>query len=187
MQSKARIGDHPIHPMLVGFPIVLYTATVAALLAYVGTSDAFYYRAAMVANVGGVAFALIATIPGAIDLFSLPKRSEARVTGIKHASFALLTTGIFAVCAALLWRNWDHRNLDSVYGLDAAVPLALGVAGLVTLVIVGVLGWSMVQTHHVGVKPTLVRPAQPRAARLDHVPGHLHVVQRQSELHSLRH
>jgi uncharacterized membrane protein len=174
--------------MMVAFPIALFTATVAALLAYVGTSDGFYYRAALVANVAGVAVALAATVPGAIDLFGLPRGSEARAAGIKHASFALLTTGIFAVCAALLWRNWNGHAADSSYGLEAGVPLAVGVAGLVTLVIVGVLGWSMVQTHHVGVKPTFLRPQPPGCPPdAERLATHLHHARRQGELHTLRH
>jgi uncharacterized membrane protein len=162
MYSRAKIAGHPIHPMVVVFPIALYAATVAALLAYVGTADAFYYRAAMVANIGGVAMALVAAIPGAIDLFALPHRSRARATGIRHASFALLTTGIFAVCGALLYRGWTGRLMvDGRWNLDATIPLAVGVVGLVTLVIVGVLGWTLIQTHHVGIKPALVKADQP--------------------------
>ncbi|MBS1120842.1 MAG: hypothetical protein H6Q90_3070 [Deltaproteobacteria bacterium] len=124
---------------MVAFPIALFTATVAALLAYVGTSDAFYARAALAANVAGVAMALAATVPGAIDLLGLPRGSAARTSGIKQASFAWFTTAIFVACAALQWRN---RVAETSAGLDAAGPLAVGVAGLVTLVIVGVLGWA---------------------------------------------
>jgi uncharacterized membrane protein len=155
MLSKARIAGHPIHPMLVALPIGMFVATVATLLAYMNSGDPFYYRAAMVANVAGVVAGLVAAIPGAIDLFALPARSEARLTGIKHASSALLALGLFAVSAALLWRDWNAVGDDAV--LTAAVPLAMAVAGLLVLTIVGVLGWSLVQTHHVGVKPTLVR------------------------------
>ena len=158
MLSKARIAGHPIHPMVVVFPIALFTVTVAGLLAFIGTKDSFYYRAALIACTGGVAMALLGAIPGAIDLFSLPKGSPARATGIKHASVALLTVGIFAVTAALLYRNWSSREfVDGMWNLDATVPLAIAVAGMVTLVIVGFLGFSLVQTHHVGIKPALVR------------------------------
>ena len=146
MYSRARVAGHPIHPMIVVFPIALFTATVAALLAFVGTGDLFYYRAALVACAGGVAMALIGALPGAIDLFSLPK-GRARSTGFKHASFALLTVGIFAAVAAMLYRNWIGGELE------ATIPLAVAVAGMVTLVIVGILGWTLVQTHHVGIKP----------------------------------
>ena len=158
MYSKAKIAGHPIHPMVVVFPIALYTATVAALLAFLATADSFYYRAAMVASLAGVAMALVAVIPGAIDLLALPRYSRARATAIRHASFAVLTTGIFAVCGALLFRGWTGRVMvDGRWDLDATIPLAVGVVGLVTLVIVGVLGWTLVQTHHVGIKPALVK------------------------------
>jgi hypothetical protein len=41
------------------------------------------------------------------------------------------------------------------------VPLALAVVAWVTMVIAGSLGWTLVQTHHVGIKPALVRPDRP--------------------------
>jgi len=162
MYSNAKIAGHPIHPMVVVFPIALYTATVAALLAYVGTADPFYYRGAMVTNIAGVAMALIATIPGALDLFALPRFSRARAIAIRHASFAILTTGIFAASGALLYRGWVGRMMvDGRWDLDATIPLAVGVVGLVTLLIVGALGWTLIQTHHVGIKPALVKAHVP--------------------------
>jgi uncharacterized membrane protein len=159
MNSRARIAGHPIHPMLVAFPIAFYTATIAVLLAYIGTGDAFWYRVAMVANLAGVVTAVIAVLPGAIDLFSLPPRSPARVTGLQHAGFNLLATVLFAVSAVLLYRGWTHRVVvNGEYTFDATIPLAIGVVGWILMVIAGSLGWSLVQTHHVGV-----RPAPPRA------------------------
>lgn len=154
MDSKAAIAGHPIHPMLVALPIGMYVATVAALLTYVGLDDPFYFRMALVANVAGVVMALVAAIPGAIDLFSLPRNSRARVAGIKHASFALLATGLFAVAAATSYRQWAGAGVP-----DATVPLAIAIVGLLALLVAGALGWALVQTHHVGVKPSF------RAAR----------------------
>lgn len=158
MDSKARVAGHPIHPMLVVFPIAMFTATVAALLAFIATRDTFYYRAAMTAGAAGVSMAILAAIPGAIDLFSLPKGSRARAIGVRHASFALLTVGIFSVSTAVMVRNWVTKTMvDGAWALDATVPLAIGVLGLVTLIIVGILGWTLVQTHHVGIKPATIR------------------------------
>jgi len=148
--------------MVVVFPIALFSATVASLLAFIGTRDTFYFRAAMTAGAAGVTIALLAAIPGAIDLFALPKGSRARATGMKHASFALLTVGIFATSTAAMIRNWTTKMMvDGIWELDATIPLAIGVVGMVTLVIVGVLGWTMVQTHHVGIKPALTRANVP--------------------------
>ncbi|MBV8759650.1 MAG: DUF2231 domain-containing protein [Deltaproteobacteria bacterium] len=156
MHSKASIAGHPIHPALVAFPVALYTATVAALLVHVGTHDVFWYRAAMWANLAGVAMAAVAAIPGAIDLFALPRRSRARVTGLRHAGFNVLSLVLFAVSAVILWRNVHGTPDDAgIYRLDTNAPLVLGIVGLLSTVTAGMLGWTLVQTHHVGVRPTV--------------------------------
>ncbi len=169
MYSKARLAGHPIHPMIVGFPIAFYTATVATLLAYVGTHEAFWFRVAMVANIAGIVTALIAVIPGTIDLFALPRGSRARAAGLKHAGFNLVSTGLYAVTALLLYRSWTNRMMvDGEYLFEATIPLAMGVVAWVSMIIAGSLGWTLVQTHHVGIKPALIRADRPsREPELD--------------------
>jgi uncharacterized membrane protein len=169
MYSKARIAGHAIHPMLVGFPIALFSATIGLELAYIGTQDAFYFRAALVANIAGIVGALAAMIPGAIDFFALPAQSRARGVARQHALFNLLTVGLFALSAALLYRGWSGRTMvDGVYALDATLPLAAGTIGFVSMVCAGMLGWALVQTHHVGIKPAQVRAFVPsREPELD--------------------
>jgi uncharacterized membrane protein len=169
MYSKARIAGHPIHPMLVVFPIAFYTATVATLLAYVGTHEVFWYRVAMVANIAGIITAAIAVIPGAIDLFALPANSRARATGLKHAGFNLLATLLFGVTALLLYRAWSQKvMIDGEYVFDATIPLAMSVVAWVSMVVAGSLGWTLIGTHHVGVKPALTRADRPsREPELD--------------------
>jgi uncharacterized membrane protein len=154
MYSKARVAGHALHPMVNVFPIALYTSTVAALLVYLAARDIFYYRAALIACVAGLAMAILAAIPGAIDRFALPRDSRARAIAIEHASFAILTNGLFALCAVLLWRGWSTRMMvDGEYALHAAAPLAVGMVGMVGMVIARSLGWTLVQTHHVGINP----------------------------------
>lgn len=162
MYSRARVAGHPMHPMLVGFPIAFYTATVATLLAYVATLEAFWYRVAMISNIAGIATAVIAALPGVIDLLSLPRASRARAAGLKHAGFNLLSTGLFAVTAVVLYLAWSHRVMvDGTYVFDATTPLAMSVVAWVSMVVAGSLGWTLVQTHHVGVKPALTRADRP--------------------------
>jgi uncharacterized membrane protein len=169
MYSKARIGGHPIHPMLVAFPLAFYTTTVVTLLVYIGTREAFWYRFAMVASLAGIATAVIAAIPGAIDLVALPRRARARKVGLRHAGFNLLATGLFAVTALVLYQTWIHRTtVSGEYIFDATVPLALAVVAWVAMVIAGSLGWTLVQTHDVGIEPAQVRADRPsREPELD--------------------
>ena len=52
--------------------------------------------------------------------------------------------------------------------LDATIPLAMGVVAWVSMIIAGSLGWTLVQTHHVGIKPAQTRPDRPsREPELD--------------------
>lgn len=162
MYSKARIAGHAAHAMVVVFPLAFFAGTVALLLAYVGTRDAFYYRAALHADVAGVVTSLLAMIPGAIDLYALPRPSRARERAMGHASSALLVTGVFGLVGMLLYRGWAGRVMvNGRWDLDATFPLAVAVLGLVLLVGVATAGWALVQTHHVGIKPARIHADRP--------------------------
>ncbi len=153
MYTKARIQGHPIHPMLIAFPVALYTSTVIAILVHLGTGDPFWYRLAFWTNLGGVVMAAIAAVPGLIDLVGLPAHSRARITGLRHAGFNVLALGLFVASVVVLGRSWARHDLIGTE-LSAAAPLVLGIFGLFSTVAAGWLGWTLVQTHHVGVKPS---------------------------------
>jgi len=157
MYTRAAVAKHPIHPMLIAFPVALYTATVIALIVHAGTHDPFWYRAAFWANLAGVVMAAVAAIPGFIDLLSLPRHTKALTTGLRHAAFNVLALALFVISVIILGRNWFGPTLV----LDTAAPLVLGIIGLGSTVVAGALGWTMVQTHHVGVKPTQHHVAMP--------------------------
>ena len=154
MYSKARIARRPIHPMLVAFPTVLYVITTAALAARWITEDSFYDRVAFDANVAGVVLALVAAIPGAIDLFVLPRDTAPRVTGARHGRLAMFATLLYTCAAVLQYQGFDVR-----------VALGAAVLGVVVLARVAFLGWAMVQTHKVGVVPNHLRSIPNRIPR----------------------
>src|SRR3954467_2916482 len=82
MRSKARISSHPVHPMLVMFPFGLWVASfVFDLLGRVfGNADLF--AAGFYALIGGCIGAVLAAVPGVVDLFSVvPPDSSARKRG----------------------------------------------------------------------------------------------------------
>lgn len=155
--------------MLVGFPIALFTATVALELAHIGTGDAFYYRAAMIANIAGVVLGVLAAIPGIIDRFALPRTSRARDLANHHALFNVLALAVFGFSAVLLSLGWSGKVMvDGAYALDAHIPLAFDLVGMVAMVTAAMLGWALVQTHHLGIKPARVHAHLPsREPELD--------------------
>jgi uncharacterized membrane protein len=145
MLTKARIAGHPIHPMLVAFPIAFYVATVTTLIIFVGTRDVFWYNVALNANIAGVVMAAVAAVPGLIDLVTLPKdMRSARATGIRHAGFNVIALLLFTASALILYRDTG--------ALEVTAPLLIGILGLVSTTIAGWLGFTMVQVHHLGVK-----------------------------------
>ncbi len=146
MYSRARIAGHPIHPMLIAFPVALYVVTVVTLIVSAATGDPFWYRAALWANVAGVVMAAVAAVPGLIDLLGLPRHSRARSTGIRHAAFNVLALALFVVSAALLYGQYDAA------ARDVTAPLVLSILGVGSTLVAGWLGWTLVQTHHVGIQ-----------------------------------
>ena len=44
MYSKTKIMGHPIHPMLVAFPVAFYTGALAAFVAYNSNNDPFWFK-----------------------------------------------------------------------------------------------------------------------------------------------
>jgi uncharacterized membrane protein len=161
MYSTAKIAGHPIHPMLVAFPIAFYVATVVTLTAYGGTGDPFWYHVAFLTSLSAVTMAVVAAVPGLVDLLGLPVHSRAKATAIKHLGLNMFTVALFAIVALVTGHDWYAAG-----PLHFGWPLVLGLLGLASLSVAGSLGWKLVQTHHVGIKPTSF-PAANLAADTD--------------------
>jgi uncharacterized membrane protein len=75
MSTTASIAKHPIHPMLVGFPIGLLSFSFIADLFEIGTHSAIWNSVAKYSLAAGIISAVIAALPGFLD-FSLSKASK---------------------------------------------------------------------------------------------------------------
>jgi uncharacterized membrane protein len=137
--------------MLVVFPVALFTAGLASLIAYRVTGDLFWFRAAYVAMLAGSAVAGLAIIAGAIDVFALPRDSREKSAGITHAGLAVATTILFTSAGFALRSSWNAH--DPGAGLDSGLALILAIFGFGFLCAAGWFGWRMVAVHHVGVAP----------------------------------
>ena len=84
MYSKVKIAGHPVHPMLIAFPVAFYTAALVCYIVYNNNDNPFWFKVALVANVAGVAMAALAAIPGFIDWLFIPPDSSAKKTGLFH-------------------------------------------------------------------------------------------------------
>ena len=146
MHTRVKIFGHPVHPMLVAYPIAFYTASLASYaVAFAGDSQ-LAFRIGIVANVAGVAMAAVAAIPGFIDwAFGIPKATPARSTGLTHMMLNVVALLVFAANALIHLGKWDKSDPD------ALLALILAAVGVGFTLAAGFFGWTLVQDHHVGV------------------------------------
>lgn len=145
MYSKVKIFGHPLHPMLIAFPVALYTAALVSYIVYDSNSNLFWYRLAVVANIAGVIMAVVAAIPGLIDWLFIPRESRAKQTGIYHLMCNTLALVCFAIAAWVGNSQWNEERPET----GTVIPLSA--IGFVLTLLAGFLGWKLVQKHHVGV------------------------------------
>lgn len=149
MYSKIKIAGHPVHPMLIPFPVAFYTATLAAFITYAVNADPFWFRVAYAANAAGVVMALVAAIPGFLDwALGIPSETHAKRDGLKHMGLNVTALALFAIN---LWLNSGQWNAVTPITRFAII---LPLFGLISTIAAGYLGWTLVQKHHVGVQIT---------------------------------
>src|SRR3954466_13632072 len=142
-KSTAAIGDHPLHPMIIPFPVAFLVGAPIADLAFIGTGDGFWARAAIWLIGAGIVMALVAAVAGFTDFFT-----DARIRSLNDAWYHMVGN-LAAVVLALI-----NFYLRYAQGAEAAVK-PWGVA--LSLIVVGILlftgwkGWEMVYRHHVAV------------------------------------
>ncbi|MFL5493266.1 MAG: DUF2231 domain-containing protein [Gemmatimonadales bacterium] len=142
MESHVKVAGHPLHPMLIAFPLgLLATAVIFDLIALVThasrwTEVAFYLIGAGV--IGGLA----AAVPGWIDWFAIPARTRAKRIGLIHGSGNVAVVALFVV-------SWVLRRDNPAVPPTGAV--VAGLLGLAILFITGWLGGELVDRLGVGV------------------------------------
>lgn len=143
MASPASFGKHPIHPILVAFPIGLWIfSLVCDLIFLLGWGGVVWKDVAYYTMGGGIVGALLAAVPGLVDLLSISD-PKVKKLGVWHMSINLLAVGLFAV-------NFLLREGAMP---EAKLPLALSAIGVVLIGISGWLGGEMVYVHGVAVEP----------------------------------
>jgi len=78
MSSVASIKKHPVHPMLVAFPIGLWVFALVCDVVRAAGGDAVWQTVAIYCIAGGIVGALLAAIPGLIDYFSIDEAAMRR-------------------------------------------------------------------------------------------------------------
>lgn len=141
-RSTAVIGGHPVHPMLIPFPIALLVSAFVSdlLFLYYGTGG--FANASKWLLAGGIVTALAAAVFGIIDFMG-----DDRIRRLSHAIQHMIAN-VSAVVVALV-------NLAIRLGDESANIESLGVylSGVTVLILIfsGWRGGDLVYVHRVGV------------------------------------
>lgn len=157
-QSTAKIAGHPIHPMLIPFPIAFFVATFVCDLVYWQTSNAAWANATIWLLGAGIIMAALAALAGLTDVIG-----EERIRSLADAWWH---AGGNVIVVLIQLYNW-YARYDQ--GAAAIVPKGLILSLIVTCILLftGWKGWEMVYRHRVGVADetsTAERPVTHRRA-----------------------
>lgn len=144
VQSLVAVAGHPVHVMLVTFPIALVCATLGADGFYWWTGDDFFVRVGLWTSGWGFGMGCLAALSGTVEML-LVRGIRRRVAPWSHGVAALMLLSV-------LGTNWAWRV---VWGEGGILPWGL-MLSLLGLIFVGLAGWyggKLVFEHQIGVTP----------------------------------
>jgi uncharacterized membrane protein len=145
-KSTASIAGHPIHPMLIPFPIALFVATFVCDLAYWQTSNGAWATAAIWLLGAGLIMAALAAVAGLTDVLGEPR--------IRALNDVWWHAGGNVLVVLIEFYNFYARYSE---GTSAIVPKGLVLSLVVVCILwfTGWKGWEMVYRYRVGVADTV--------------------------------
>src|SRR5215211_2914259 len=148
MASPASFNGHPIHPMLIPFPIALWVFSLIADLIYLWRGNPVWRDwIAFYALLGGIIGAALAAVFGIIDWLSIKDREVKKVADW-HARLNVIALLIFA--ASFYLRTAGGSRM---VGGSYTIPLVLSVVGVILITVSGYLGGELVFRYGVAVNP----------------------------------
>jgi uncharacterized membrane protein/nitrite reductase/ring-hydroxylating ferredoxin subunit len=166
MKSKASIQGHPVHPILIAFPIAFFTGTVIFdLIAWLhGNDNLFsigYYM-----EISGIVGAIAAAVPGVIDYFgTVPPNSSAKKRATKHGLTNVTMLMLFVI--ALVYRQKQNPN--------ATILLSVELLGLILMTIAGWMGGTLVYKNQIAIVNRYANSGKWKEAWYDNDSGEIEV------------
>jgi uncharacterized membrane protein len=139
----ARPGGHPLHPMLVHFPVACWIIGVGADLFGSASGHVGWWNFGFVCLNIGLVTGIVAILAGFLEFALLPNQHPARDTATLHMTWALAAWLLFAF--SLLLRSGSAAGRPSLWATAASL------GGLAAMLVAGWLGGRLVYRFGVGV------------------------------------
>jgi uncharacterized membrane protein len=142
MKSKATLLGHPIHPMLIVFPLGLLPVASIFDIIYLSTHNGHWADVSYWLIAAGIIGALIAAVFGFVDWLGIPNGTRAKSIGLIHGVANFIVALLFIV-------SWFMRRPDPV--APSLLAIVLGWIGIVIAIFAGWLGGELVYRLSMGV------------------------------------
>lgn len=150
--STAKVAGHPLHPMIVPFPIAFFFSTLITDLLYLSTDRPGFATASMWLLGAGIAGALLAAALGFTDFLG-----DRRVRALRQAWLHMIGNLVLVLLEVV---NFVLRAGETGPRTVTAGLAALSLVAVVLLLFNGWMGWEMVYRRHVGITDETVRPGR---------------------------
>jgi uncharacterized membrane protein len=140
-RSTAQIGGHPIHPMLIPFPIVCFIGVLVTDIVFLNNGDPGWATASRWLLGIGIGMGALAAIAGLTDFMG-----DDRIRRLSHALQHMIANVVVVVLEIV--------NLAIRLGSDSAIGgtgVYLSVAAVLMLIFSGWRGGDLVYKHGIGV------------------------------------
>jgi uncharacterized membrane protein len=142
MESRAKLLGHPVHPMLIVFPLGLLATAVAFDVVALAKNDASWFGISFWIMAGGIIGGLLAAVFGLVDWLAIPSGTRAKTIGLLHGGTNVLVVLLFI-------GSWLIRRNNTQ--IPSTVALALSFVAVVLALVGGWLGGELVDRLGVGV------------------------------------
>jgi uncharacterized membrane protein len=142
MESKAKLLGHPLHPMLIVFPLGLLATAVVFDIVGLAKSDSSWFGISYWMIAAGIIGGLLAAVFGLIDWAAIPSGTRAKNIGLMHGA-------VNVVVVLLFIGSWLLRS--SAPQSPSSTALALSFIALALALVGGWLGGELVDRLGVGV------------------------------------
>jgi uncharacterized membrane protein len=142
MESRAKLLGHPVHPMLVVFPLGLLATAVAFDIVGLAQNDSSWFHVSFWMIAAGIIGGLCAAVFGLVDWLAIPRGTRAKRIGLWHGSLNVLVVLLFI-------GSWLIRNSGNQ--IPSTGALVLSFAAVLIALVGGWLGGELVDRLGVGV------------------------------------
>jgi uncharacterized membrane protein len=141
-RSTAQIAGHPLHPMLIPFPIAFLVATLVCDLAFWRTGNSAWATASLWLLGAALVMAALAALAGLTDFLG-----DERIRALGDAWHHMIGNVIAVVLSLVNW-FWRYRATETTV---TTAEMLISLVVVLILLYTGWRGWEMVYRHRVGV------------------------------------